>query len=223
MTSISAATSVKSAHLISSDQKPTDIMRTMLSKSSLAALPPAQLDQELALCVHDAVTAVVEPPITHVSDRVFWSDCTPEQLKRQAPGSILLMLDGTARYVPPGNSVRGPSDTKELEVRISLSGKDQGTWTTVASLAPTIDKVAWGCITSNGKAGLFTTGLLQAGQPVHTCDSRSSLPACPPRTHSMHAPSRILFHASPPCVRPLWPVHPPTSVRSIYHSIRRCH
>ena len=58
MTSISAATSVKSGHLTSADQKPTDSMRTMLSKSSLAALPPAQLDQELALCVHDAVTAV---------------------------------------------------------------------------------------------------------------------------------------------------------------------
>ena len=90
-----------------------------------------------------------------------------DQFKRQAPGSILFMSDGTLAYAPPGKTtVRGPTGTTELEIRLSYDGGDSGTWKSVAGLSSSIDKVAWGCCTSNNKAGEFAAGLHQGGIAV---------------------------------------------------------
>ena len=78
--------------------------------------------------------------------------------------------DGTLRYMHPHEGrnaradrhdrARGPHDVRS-------DGKDGGaTWVSVASVASSIDKVAWGCCTANGKAGAFAAGLKADGLAV---------------------------------------------------------
>ena len=94
----------------------------MLAKSEINALPSTQHNTQLLVCIQEALRAVIEPAPSRSSDPTCWAECQVEAFKRQAPGSIILMTDGTFRYVPPGKgSVRGPTDTLELEVRLSTS------------------------------------------------------------------------------------------------------
>ena len=139
----------------------------MLSQSEIKSIAQPHLTAYLQASIK-AATDAVSAPVSTVSDEpVPWNDTTIDQFKRQAPGSILFMTDGTVAYAPPGNNtVRGPTGTTELEIRLSSDGGDKGTWKSVAGISSSIDKVAWGCCTSNNKSGVFADGLNQGGIAV---------------------------------------------------------
>ena len=140
----------------------------MLAVTEIQRITETQLPAQLLASIEAAVAAVVAPVPERAAEPAHWIDTSIDEFKRQAPGSVLTMMDGSLRYVPTGkNSTRGPTDTLELEVRLSSDGKDGGaTWVSVASVTSTIDKVAWGVCTSNGKAGVFASGLKADGLPV---------------------------------------------------------
>ena len=116
----------------------------MLSVTEISKITDAQLASQLHESIKVAVAAVVAPVPERAAGPTHWMDTNIDEFKRRAPGSLVLITDGSLRYVPPGkNATRGPSDTMELEVRMSADGKDSpASWTSVASVSSSIDKVA---------------------------------------------------------------------------------
>ena len=99
----------------------------MLAVTEIHSITEAQLPAQLMASIEAAVAAVVAPVPERPAEPAHWIDSSIDEFKRQAPGSVITMADGSLRYVPTGkNSTRGPTDTLELEVRLSSDGKDSG-------------------------------------------------------------------------------------------------
>ena len=89
----------------------------MLSINEINAIPLGQLENQLNTSIQMALEAVSTPITTETADApVCWNDCTAEQLKLQAPGSILRMADSTFAYIPPGKGSVRTTSTQELEL-----------------------------------------------------------------------------------------------------------
>jgi len=78
------------------------------------------------------------------------------------PGSVLKYHDDSFRYVPTSGAYLGRTVWHRAcnkQVRISITGKDTGSWTDLETVTNDIKAVAWGVCTSNGKAGVGAADL----------------------------------------------------------------
>ena len=93
----------------------------MLSETEIYNIAESQLAWQLHASIQAAVTTVVAPVPVRAAEPAHWIESTIDEFKRQAPGTLILMTDGSYRYVPTGKtSTRGPTDSIELEVRLSF-------------------------------------------------------------------------------------------------------
>ena len=136
----------------------------MLSLTETKAISNAQLDTQLLVSLRKAVDAVTAKATAPGADEaIAWNDCSANDFKEQLPGSVLMLLDGSFRYVPTNSAFRVASGVQQL--RMSTTGKDGGgTWKEIESVE--IKQVAWGCCTSNGKAGSRAAGLKLGDAPA---------------------------------------------------------
>ena len=86
----------------------------------------------LRASVDAAVAAVAVPggaESAAVQQAVALGVATIDDLKRQAPLSVLVMTDGSFRHVPKAGAARVSASLGEVSLKTSADGRDRGSYT----------------------------------------------------------------------------------------------
>ena len=86
----------------------------MLSLMETKAISNAQLDTQLLVSLRKAVDAVTAKATAPGADEaIAWNDCSANDFKEQLPGSVLMLQDGSFRYVPTNSAFRVASGVQQ--------------------------------------------------------------------------------------------------------------